>query len=414
MSSNKGPWSEQEDKKLIELVEKYGAEKWSYISSFFPERIGKQCRERWFNHLNPYVKKTSWLKEEEWILYIMHKKLGNKWSRLCEYLPGRTDNTIKNHWNSTMQKKLFIIDNEYNEIIKGKTDAEIEEIQNDIVSKCKAVVNDDNKKFYEEKNKNYEKFKSLKVENKQSISKLKKILLFRTHSKKTKKRGRKRKNLPPVKPTSTTRRLRTIQNVSLDYTFSPKGKTNAHSNDNEIQTDKKLITPVKENCTLNGSKNGNCNITSSTNIQIEKSAFNKHIVPPNTEASNYSNIKTHLYFTSSIKKPVKIISDDNSLNNNNAMYNPNDFFAPNENMTPNKQFDCLSYSDTFKKNNFNYKSIYTSNKKYDGLNLFSNPFIDSTPNKSLCTPYKINNTNLDKMFFSVIQTDYENTPVKKT
>ena len=153
MSSNKGPWSEQEDKKLIELVEKYGAEKWSYISSFFPERIGKQCRERWFNHLNPYVKKTSWLKEEEWILYIMHKKLGNKWSRLCEYLPGRTDNTIKNHWNSTMQKKLFIIDNEYNEIIKGKTDAEIEEIQNDIVSKCKAVVNDDNKKFYEEKNK---------------------------------------------------------------------------------------------------------------------------------------------------------------------------------------------------------------------------------------------------------------------
>ena len=178
MSSNKGPWSEQEDKKLIELVEKYGAEKWSYISSFFPERIGKQCRERWFNHLNPYVKKTSWLKEEEWILYIMHKKLGNKWSRLCEYLPGRTDNTIKNHWNSTMQKKLFIIDNEYNEIIKGKTDAEIEEIQNDIVSKCKAVVNDDNKKFYEEKNKNYEKFKSLKVENKQSISKLKKILLF--------------------------------------------------------------------------------------------------------------------------------------------------------------------------------------------------------------------------------------------
>lgn len=87
--------------------------------------------------------------------------------------------------------------------------------------------------------------------------------------------------------------------------------------------------------------------------------------------------------------------------------NQNDFFTSNENMTPNKQFDALSYSDTFKKNNFNYKSILTSNKKYEGLNLFSNPFIESTP-------YKMNNANLDKMFFSVIQNDYENTPIKKS
>ena len=75
--NNKGPWTEQEDKKLINLVEKYGAEKWSFISSHFPERIGKQCRERWFNHLCPTVNKTAWSKEEEWILFILHNRIGN-------------------------------------------------------------------------------------------------------------------------------------------------------------------------------------------------------------------------------------------------------------------------------------------------------------------------------------------------
>ena len=86
-----------------------------------------------------------------------------------------------------MQKKINCIEEEYNEIIKDKSQEEIENINNDIIAKCTKVINNDNEKFYDEKNKIYEKFKSLKVENKQSISKLKKILLFRTHSKKTKK-----------------------------------------------------------------------------------------------------------------------------------------------------------------------------------------------------------------------------------
>ena len=73
----------------------------------------------------------------------------------------------------------------------------------------------------------------------------------------------------------------------------------------------------------------------------------------------------------------------------------------------------ITYSDTFKKG-FNYKGLYTSNKKYDGINLFNNPFLDLTPNKTFCTPQKISNANLDKMFFSVIQNDIvENNPSDK-
>ena len=202
--NNKGPWTEQEDKKLINLVEKYGAEKWSFISSHFPERIGKQCRERWFNHLCPTVNKTAWSKEEEWILFILHNKIGNKWSQLCKYLPGRTDNTIKNHWNSTMKKRIEQLQIEYDNMIKDKNEEEISKIQDDILDKCKIVVELENKKFYNEKMKNYEKFKNITVDNKQSMYKLKKILLFRTHSKKIKRRGRKKKFINTEDITTST------------------------------------------------------------------------------------------------------------------------------------------------------------------------------------------------------------------
>ncbi|KAF7823567.1 transcription factor MYB59 [Senna tora] len=102
----KGPWTEQEDFKLVSFVGLFGDRRWDFIAKVSGlNRTGKSCRLRWVNYLHPGLKRGKMTPQEERLVLELHAKWGNRWSKIARKLPGRTDNEIKNYWRTYMRKK---------------------------------------------------------------------------------------------------------------------------------------------------------------------------------------------------------------------------------------------------------------------------------------------------------------------
>ncbi|KAK7265519.1 hypothetical protein RJT34_33139 [Clitoria ternatea] len=104
----KGPWTAEEDKKLINFILTNGQCCWRAVPKLAGlKRCGKSCRLRWTNYLRPDLKRGLLTQAEEQLVIDLHARLGNRWSKIAARLPGRTDNEIKNHWNTHIKKKLL-------------------------------------------------------------------------------------------------------------------------------------------------------------------------------------------------------------------------------------------------------------------------------------------------------------------
>ncbi|KAF2290946.1 hypothetical protein GH714_017118 [Hevea brasiliensis] len=106
--TNKGAWTKEEDERLIDYIRVHGEGCWrSLPKAAGLLRCGKSCRLRWINYLRPDLKRGNFTDEEDELIIKLHSLLGNKWSVIAGRLPGRTDNEIKNYWNTHVKRKLI-------------------------------------------------------------------------------------------------------------------------------------------------------------------------------------------------------------------------------------------------------------------------------------------------------------------
>ncbi|KAH6805372.1 myb domain protein 62 [Perilla frutescens var. frutescens] len=118
----RGPWTLEEDNLLIQYISCHGEGRWNSLAKFAGlKRTGKSCRLRWLNYLKPDIKRGDLTPHEQLLILELHSKWGNRWSKIAQHLPGRTDNEIKNYWRTRVQKQArqLKVDSNSNKFIEA-------------------------------------------------------------------------------------------------------------------------------------------------------------------------------------------------------------------------------------------------------------------------------------------------------
>jgi len=138
MNLSKAPWTQKEDEILCQIIQEKGAKKWKEIAVELNERAGntkfvrqgKQCRERWINHLDPSIERGAWSTEEDIKLLEAHLEVGKKWADISKRLKNRTENAVKNRWNSLMKKyKNEALDSDTLSTLSAQTGGSVEDLE---------------------------------------------------------------------------------------------------------------------------------------------------------------------------------------------------------------------------------------------------------------------------------------------
>ena len=200
---NKGPWTQKENKILVEYVKNFGAKKWNQCAEFIKNRTGKQCREHWKNCLNPEIKKGDWGYDEDLFIMIFYQKCHGSWKEMIHLFEDRTENSIKNRFFSQLRK---IAANDLNNNSKKRSvkmdlknlmkylEQGIEEAKNNFLTE---------NKMNEEEYKNYIKKAEIKLNNKKKEKRRKKARISKKIINKNNNSynllGKKREKISPEK-----------------------------------------------------------------------------------------------------------------------------------------------------------------------------------------------------------------------
>ncbi|KAJ0976962.1 hypothetical protein J5N97_012436 [Dioscorea zingiberensis] len=150
----RGPWTADEDQKLITFILNNGIQCWRLVPKLADlKRCGKSCRLRWTNYLRPDLKRGDISQAEEDQIIELHARLGNRWSKIASYFPGRTDNEIKNHWNTRIKKRLKLLGLDpvtHKSIEEPSPDDEVKEKSSSLTMNNSVVSSDGNGSSWDE------------------------------------------------------------------------------------------------------------------------------------------------------------------------------------------------------------------------------------------------------------------------